>query len=154
MPQEDVAIQQQGINSLQTGISSAAAGVDALQQGANTLQSGTSEFSSGMKELNDGATELKDGTQEFKDEASDIDTQIDDAIDEMVEKLSGSDYEPVSFTSDENTDIGLVQFAVRTDDIKVKEAEEATRLNRNRQFLTRSKDCSSKIIDKIAGLFR
>ena len=32
MPQEDAAIQQQGINSLQTGISSAAAGVDALQQ--------------------------------------------------------------------------------------------------------------------------
>ena len=134
---------QQGINSLQTGISSAAAGVDALQQGANTLQSGTSEFSSGMKELNDGATELKDGTQEFKDETSDIDTQIDDAIDEMVEKLSGSDYEPVSFTSDENTDIGLVQFAIRTDDIKVKEAEEATAVEQKQT-----------IFDKIKGLFQ
>ena len=143
MPQEDAAIQQQGINSLQTGISSAAAGVDALQQGANTLQSGTSEFSSGMKELNDGATELKDGTQEFKDETSDIDTQIDDAIDEIVEKLSGSDYEPVSFTSDENTDIGLVQFAIRTDDIKVKEAEEATAVEQKQT-----------IFDKIKGLFQ
>ena len=134
---------QQGINSLQTGISSAAAGVDALQQGANTLQSGTSEFSSGMKELNEGATELKDGTQEFKDETSDIDTQIDDAIDEMVEKLSGSDYEPVSFTSDENTDIGLVQFAIRTDDIKVKEAEE-----------TPAVEQKQTILDKIKGLFQ
>ncbi len=134
---------QQGINSLQTGISSAAAGVDALQQGANTLQSGTSQFSSGMKELNEGATELKDGTQEFKDETSDIDTQIDDAIDEMVEKLSGSDYEPVSFTSDENTDIGLVQFAIRTDDIKVKEAEE-----------TPAVEQKQTILDKIKGLFQ
>ena len=143
MPQEDAAIQQQGINSLQTGISSAAAGVDALQQGANTLQSGTSEFSSGMKELNDGATELKDGTQEFKDETSDIDTPIDDALDEMVEKLSGSDYAPVSFTSDENTDIGLVKFAIRTDDIKVKEAEEATAVEQKQT-----------IFDKIKGLFQ
>ena len=134
---------QQGINSLQTGISSAAAGVDALQQGANTLQSGTSEFSSGMKDLNEGATELKDGTQEFKDETSDIDTQIDDAIDEMVEKLSGSDYEPVSFTSDENTDIGLVQFAIRTDDIKVKEAEETPEVEQKQT-----------ILDKIKGLFQ
>ena len=134
---------QQGINSLQTGISSAAAGVDALQQGANTLQSGTSEFSSGMKDLNDGATELKDGTQEFKDETSDIDTQIDDAIDEMIEKLSGSDYEPVSFTSDENTDIGLVQFAIRTDDIKVKEAEETPAVEKKQT-----------ILDKIKGLFQ
>ena len=137
------AILQQGINSLQTGISSAATGVDALQQGANTLQSGTSEFSSGMKELNDGATELKDGTQEFKDETSDIDTQIDDAIDEMVEKLSGSDYEPVSFTSDENTDIGLVQFAIRTDDIKVKETEEAPAIEQKQT-----------ILDKIKALFK
>ena len=134
---------QQGINSLQTGINSATAGVDVLQQGANTLQSGTSEFSSGMKDLNEGAAELKDGTQEFKDETSDIDTKIDDAIGEMIDKLSGSDYEPVSFTSDENTDIGLVQFAIRTDDIKVKEAEEAPPVEQKQT-----------VIDKIKSLFQ
>ena len=32
--------------------------------------------------------------------------------------------EPVSFTSTENTDIGLVQFAIRTSDIKIAEEEE------------------------------
>ena len=39
-------------------------------------------------------------------------------IDEMFEKISGSDYTPVSFVSADNKDIGLVQFAIRTDDIK------------------------------------
>ena len=44
--------------------------------------------------------------------------QIDDEIDEMLDKISGSDYTPVSFASADNKDIGLVQFAIRTDDIK------------------------------------
>lgn len=55
---------------------------------------------------------------EFKDKTSDIDQQIDDEIDEMFDKISGSDYTPVSFVSADNKDIGLVQFAIRTDDIK------------------------------------
>ena len=46
------------------------------------------------------------------------DQQIDDEIDEMFDKISGSDYTPVSFVSADNKDIGLVQFAIRTDDIK------------------------------------
>ena len=62
------------------------------------------------------AAELKDGTAEFKDKTSDIDQQIDDEIDEMFDKISGSDYTPVSFVSADNKDIGLVQFAIRTDD--------------------------------------
>lgn len=52
---------------------------------------------------------------EFKDKTSDIDQQIDDEIDEMFDKISGSDYTPVSFVSADNKDIGLVQFAIRTE---------------------------------------
>ena len=55
---------------------------------------------------------------ESKDKTSGIDQQIDDEIDEMFDKISGSDYIPVSFVSADNKDIGLVQFAIRTDDIK------------------------------------
>lgn len=55
---------------------------------------------------------------ESKDKTSDIDQQIDDEIDEMFDKISGSDYTPVSFVSADNKDIGLVQFAISTDDIK------------------------------------
>nr|WP_294660326.1 hypothetical protein [uncultured Blautia sp.] len=68
--------------------------------------------------MKDKTKELKDGTAEFKDKTSDIDQQIDDEINEMLDKISGSDYTPVSFVSADNKDIGLVQFAIRTDDIK------------------------------------
>ena len=68
--------------------------------------------------MDDGTAELKDGTAEFKEKTSDIDDQIDEEIDDMLNEISGSDYTPVSFVSADNTDIGLVQFAIRTDDIK------------------------------------
>ena len=71
------------------------------------------EVAKGMKQLNAGFTKV-----ESKDKTSDIDQQIDDEIDEMFDKISGSDYTPVSFVSADNKDIGLVQFAIRTDDIK------------------------------------
>ena len=58
---------------------------------------------------------MKDGTTEFQDKTSDIDDQIEDKIDELIDGLSGKDYEPVSFTSSKNTDIGLVQFAIHTE---------------------------------------
>ena len=101
--------------------------MNTLKSGADSLESGAKELSDGLATLHDGAAELKDGTAEFRDQTSDMDTQIDDALDEMIDKFSGSDYEAVSFASSENTDIGLVQFAIRTDDIKKKDAEEVAK---------------------------
>lgn len=49
--------------------------------------------------------------------------QVDDAIDKVTEKISGTDFTPVSFASDKNTDVGLVQFAMKTEAIAVKEKE-------------------------------
>ena len=44
--------------------------------------------------------------------------QIEDKIDELIDSLSGKDYEPVSFISSKKPDIGLVQFAIHTEAIK------------------------------------
>ena len=41
----------------------------------------------------------------------------------MVSKYSNSDFNPVSFASEENTNVESVQFAIRTDAIKVKDEE-------------------------------
>ncbi|MFR5703497.1 MAG: hypothetical protein ACLUD0_17630 [Eubacterium ramulus] len=71
-----------------------------------------------LKDENVYVTLMEDGTAEFKDKTSDIDQQIEDEIDDMLDEISGNDYTPVSFVSADNKDIGLVQFAIRTDDIK------------------------------------
>lgn len=44
--------------------------------------------------------------------------QIEDKIDELIDSLSGKDYEPFSVTSSKKPDIGLVQFAIHTEAIK------------------------------------
>lgn len=131
-----------GAGQLNTGIGSAVSGMNTLQSGAASLESGVKELNTGLSSLNEGAGELKDGTAKFKEQTSDIDEQIDDALDEMIDKISGSDYEPISFTSTKNEDIGLVQFAIRTDDIKKKEAEEVEKTEKKETLL-----------DKIKGLF-
>ena len=85
---------------------------------------------------------MKDGTAEFVSETDEIDTKVDDAVDDMIGEISGSDYEPVSYASDKNETIDLVQFAIRTDDIKVKEAEKTE--------ITEKKET---ILEKIKNLF-
>ena len=106
-----------GVSQVSGGITSAVGGMGLLKTGTDTLKTGSNSLSEGLKSLDDGTAELKDGTAEFKEKTSDIDDQIDEEIDDMLNEISGSDYTPVSFVSADNTDIGLVQFAIRTDDI-------------------------------------
>lgn len=101
-------------------------GATDLQDGASKLKDGASELKDGVSSLKDGTDSLKDGTKEFTDKTKDIDTQVDDAIDKVTDKISGTDFTPVSFTSEENKEIGLVQFAMKTEAISVKESEEDT----------------------------
>ncbi|MDO4554053.1 MAG: hypothetical protein Q4B70_02765 [Lachnospiraceae bacterium] len=99
-----------GINSLDEGIQSLASGADTLYKGTQTLDSGVSE--------------LKDGTETFKDETKDADQEVEDTIDETIEDLAGSDYEPKSFVSSDNTNVDSVQFVMTTNKIEKEEAVE------------------------------
>ena len=96
-----------------------------------------------MVELADGTDSLKSGTEEFTDKTKDIDTQIDDAVDDVTDKISGSDFTPVSFTSSENKEVGLVQFAMKTDGITVQDDEEEVE----------TEDESKSILQKLKDLF-
>ena len=62
----------------------------------------------------------------MRDETDGMDTQITDKIDEMVNGITGGDYEPVSFVSDKNTNVKAVQFVIQTESVHIKEADEAT----------------------------
>ena len=95
----------------------------------------------GIVSLADGTDDLKDGTTEFTDKTKDIDTQIDDAINEATDKIAGTDFAPVSFASDENTDIGLVQFAMKTEAISIADDEEEEEtVEENKSVVQKLKD--------------
>ncbi len=131
-----------GTKNLVGGIQSVESGSNSLVQGTIQLTTGLDSLASGTGELKNGTDTLKNGTEEFKDQTKDMDEQIDNEIKDMLDKIAGSDYEPVSFASTENTDIGLVQFAIRTDEIKIADEEEKP--------ATEEKET---ILDKIKNLF-
>uniref|UniRef100_UPI003AB7837A hypothetical protein n=1 Tax=Eisenbergiella sp. TaxID=1924109 RepID=UPI003AB7837A len=114
-----------GVSGLADGAKELTDAADDLKDGTSQLADGTGDFLTGTQDLADGVKDLKEGTDEFKDKTSDIDTQIDDEIDKVVNDFAGSDFTPLSFVSDKNTNIGLVQFVMKTEGIKLPEKEKA-----------------------------
>lgn len=110
-----------GVSELADGMDVLNDASDALRDGSSQLADGSGELADGTKDLADGVSDLKEGTDEFKDEAGDIDGQIDAEVDEVIGDLSGSGFTQVSFVSDKNTNVELVQFVMRTEGIRVPE---------------------------------
>ena len=113
----------EGTQALLEGLTQLQEGVDTLSSGASVFETGISSLAEGSQDLDEGAGEMKDGTEEFKTETADIDTEIENKVEEMVQEFSGEDYVPVSFVSEKNTNVEAVQFAFQTDPIQIEEEE-------------------------------
>lgn len=124
-----------GIVSYTSGVGSIEKAFSKLSDATGTLADGTKELVSGSKDLNDGAktlyngivklddgaADLNDGTKEFYEKTEDMDTQVEDAIDDMVSDISGGDSKTMSFVSDKNKNVKSVQFIIKTAAIEKKE---------------------------------
>lgn len=115
-----------GSAELVNGSKTLSDGSKELLDGTSDLKNGTSDLYEGVQSLYDGTVTLNDGTQEFYDKTYDMDTQVQDQIDEMIDSLSGSETETVSFVSDKNTNVDAVQFVIKTTAIEKTEAESET----------------------------
>ena len=56
---------------------------------------------------------------------SDMDSQLNDKIDELIDGFTGADYEICSFASEKNTQVDAVQFVMTTPAIEEAEARRA-----------------------------
>ena len=110
-----------GVSDLADGVDVLTDASDALRDGSAQLADGTEELADGAGDLVDGVADLKEGTDEFKSKTGDIDTEIDEEVDSVVDDLSGSDFEQISFVSDKNTNVELVQFVMQTEGIRIPE---------------------------------
>ena len=79
---------------------------------------GLSSFRYGIGELYEGVGELHDGTTKLSDETAKIPDTIQSEIDYMLDEYTGSDFEPISFTSPKNEHTVLVQFVLKCDGIE------------------------------------
>lgn len=60
----------------------------------------------------------------MREETKDMDTQITDKIDELIETVTGGDFEVTSFLSDKNTNVQSVQFVIKAEGVRVGEVSE------------------------------
>jgi len=128
-----------GVTDLQDGTVTLCDGTVSLCDGTVALLDGAIELHDGTIKLHDGTVDLVDGTIELCDKTSDasLNEKIQQAIDDA---MGTEDFTPVSFVSNQNTDVDSVQFVIKTPDIAVEEADEvepaaADQLNLWQKFL-------------------
>lgn len=101
----------------QTGLTAYTDGVGELSKSYRSFHSGLYDLTDGIGQLKDGAGELSDGMNEFADGVSDMPAQVQDTIDEMLEKYNSADFDAVSFVDNRNDHVRSVQFVISTDGI-------------------------------------
>jgi len=106
-----------------SGLSDYMAGVRELSEGQREIQQGYEALADGLGELAAGSDELEKGTGELSDGVSALPSTIQDEIDRMLAQYDYSDFEPVSFVSEKNTNVSLVQFVFKTPEIGAPEEE-------------------------------
>lgn len=99
-------------------------GVGELASNYQDIDSGIQGLSDGSSSLQDGSGDLKDGTSKLKKKTSDLPGDTQSEVDDMLDEYDASDFDPVSFVSDKNQDVDLVQFSLKTESIEVDEPDE------------------------------
>ncbi|MCL2158475.1 MAG: hypothetical protein FWH48_03615 [Oscillospiraceae bacterium] len=129
-----------GLSGLYGGISETSRGIGEIYVGANDaksgygeLDAGLAEFFDGVSKLCEGTAELYTGTSQMAKETADMPGQIQDEIDNMLEKYKGGEFEAVSFASGKNQNVSFVQFVIRTDAIEKPKAETKPRAEEKQQ---------------------
>lgn len=117
----------EGTVQLNSGTMVLAQGISVLSQGASLLDANTGTLTDGLAQLDEGTGKLKEGTEEFRKQTDNMDEKIQKEMEKLLDEVAGDNFEPVSFTSDKNTDIGLVQFAITAEGIKIQEEKEEPR---------------------------
>lgn len=118
------------------GVDTAAASYSGLHSGLTALSGGIGDLSAGTQELSVGASQLNEATMDLPEE-------MRAEIDEMMGEYSSKDFEPVSFTSEKNKTVTLVQFVITSESIaKDKEPTAET-----------PQEESASFWDQVLGLF-
>lgn len=119
-----------GVAQLGSGASDLASGTTQLKTSAATLAASANELynagvglNTGIKQLRDGLVAYKDGTKSLRSGTSDLDTEIDGMVDDILSGISGDDGQVHSFVSVKNTDVTAVQFVLKTGGIEAPEVQ-------------------------------
>ncbi|MBM7633029.1 YhgE/Pip domain-containing protein [Geomicrobium sediminis] len=107
------------------GLRDYTSGVEQLSSAYGEVDSGIAESSSGANELAAGTESLSNGMTELTNATEEIPEQMQEEIDEMISQYDKSDYEAISFSSEQNNEyINSVQFVVHTESLHMPDDEQ------------------------------
>lgn len=101
-------------DSFHQGIQQYTNGMDELFNAYSELHSGVEEVANGTNQLEDGVSDLHKGTEELYEKTKDLPDKLQEEIDEMTAEFDKNDFQPISFVSEKNEKINLVQFVIKT----------------------------------------
>lgn len=101
------------LEQLSAGLSTLEGSYSQFDRGVSQVVDGIASLASGYDELNSGITELSEGVDEMYSRTSNLDTQIEEKMDEMLSSFTGENFKPLSYLSESNQ-VESVQFIIRT----------------------------------------
>jgi X-X-X-Leu-X-X-Gly heptad repeat protein len=107
-----------GLQAYTGGVSQISNNCVMINEGYQGLMQGANSLSSGISELKDGTGRLAEGTGQLRRGTSSIDSEVDAAVDKLLESFAGGHFEPVSYMSPKNKDVEYVQFILMTDGVE------------------------------------
>lgn len=116
---EGLAQLYDGMGSMHSGTQRLLAGAQELSAGSKALYEGSGTLASGAGDAAAGAQSLAAGAQELSSATADMDTKVQEAVDEAIQDITGGDFTLVSFVSEKNTDVSAVQFVLKTPAIQL-----------------------------------
>ncbi|MGM8365283.1 YhgE/Pip domain-containing protein [Virgibacillus sp. W0181] len=122
--QNGIAALNKEYNGFHSGVVAYTEGVGSLATSYRKLDNGIQSLSGNIPSLDRGASELEEGVKELKDETKDLPGEVESEIEEALEEFDYSDFKPVSFVSEKNKKIEVVQFVLQTDSIEMPEEED------------------------------
>lgn len=103
-----------GLIEYTNGVKDLSSNYESLHAGLVSLSDGTADLYEGMKKLYAGSNELNEGVSNFPE-------TMQAEIDNLMKDYDKSDFKPVSFVSEKNTNVSLVQFVFKTAGIESNE---------------------------------
>lgn len=130
----------QNYGAFHQGLVEYTGGVSQLSEGYRSLDGGIAELADGLDQTEQGMGEYTDGMGQLNDQTKDLPDAMQQAIDELMDSYDFSDYVPVSFTSQQNTNVSLVQFVLQTQGIEKQEQPVVAEETEEENFWTRILD--------------
>ena len=113
------------ISELSNALKTLAENYAAFHKGLLAFTDGAARFDEGFKQITDGAGALYDGTNELASETKNLPERVKSEINNLISDFGDTDFTPVSFTSDRNEKISVVQFVFKTEPIEKKQPKDA-----------------------------